>query len=435
MTEPMSEEVARAEIQGMYDAAMQKLMANGARMVIMGGTGTGKTSVINAAFGQAMGSVSHAMPCTQSISHYPPTATCPVQIYDTKGFEPLSDNKDILEDLRSLYEERKRAASQYRPDSPEHHAERLHAVWWVTDVRLEPVLVEKVHDLFGNDMPIFIVVNKCDKSEKEVDEVVATVTSSCRWATAVVPVVATPKNGPLKKKCESCGSGRIMTDEDDKLYVCRNKECPKCREEQTLKPHYGIDELMEKTVTCLPDLVAASFQHVQKEWLGDLDTMADNRIRFYAALALTIGSSPIPFSDFPLLLANETAMFTNLAVLYGVKVDPTSMKEVLSSFHGVAIGAAAGLGLGSLLKLIPGVGSVLGGMADATIAVTVTTAIGFVVKELLRRVRGLAVFGEITSEHFRQVMGVDEMEQLFRQSLTMVRWGGQQGTQRALPMA
>ena len=78
-------------------------------------------------------------------------------IYDTKGFEPLSDNEDIFRDMRKLLADRKAQAMLHHPQSPEYHAERIHAVWWVTAERFEPDCAKKIYETFGEEIPILLL--------------------------------------------------------------------------------------------------------------------------------------------------------------------------------------------------------------------------------------------------------------------------------------
>lgn len=66
----------------------------GPRILIMGASGAGKSSVLNACFGAHVANISHCLPCTQSISYFPATEQCPIHLYDTKGFETQSTNED-----------------------------------------------------------------------------------------------------------------------------------------------------------------------------------------------------------------------------------------------------------------------------------------------------------------------------------------------------
>ena len=319
-------------------------------------------------------------------------------IYDTKGFEPLSDNEDIFRDMRKLLADRKAQAMLHHPQSPEYHAERIHAVWWVTAERFEPDCAKKIYETFGEDIPIFVVVNKCDKAAKIVDDAVQEVVRHCSWARKCVPVVASPQNGPLRKLCSACGEPDIFVNEEGRVFMCSNASCGKKGEKQELREQYGMEGLLEGTVEFLPSLVAHSFLVAQRDYLQDLNDEARKRIMGYTTLAAVIGATPIPFSDFPLLMANEVMMFKDLAQLYDIKVDPKAMKQVILAFSGMSGGALAGLALGSGIKLIPFFGTIFGGATSATIAGTVTYSIGMVLRELLRRVRKQAPFGEVTVE-------------------------------------
>ena len=77
-----------------------------------------------------------------------------------------------------------------------------------------------------------------------------------------------------------------------------------------------------------------------------------------------------------------------------------------------AMGLAGRL-LGSLMKLIPGFGSVIGGVCNAGLASSLTGAMGFLFKEMFKRIRSKALFGEMTFDDFCQVMNVQEQKEFF----------------------
>ena len=66
-----------------------------------------------------------------------------------------------------------------------------------------------------------------------------------------------------------------------------------------------------------------------------------------------------------------------------------------------AIGVGGRL-LGSLMKLIPAFGLVIA--ASLRFASCLTGAMGFLFKEMFKRIRSKAFFGELAFDHFRQVM-------------------------------
>jgi len=147
-----------------------------------------------------------------------------------------------------------------------------------------------------------------------------------------------------------------------------------------------------------------------QDYLQDLNTVARHRIAFYVTAAGAIGATPIPFSDFPLLMANEVALVTNLANVYGLPLNGASIRQWIWALMSTAGVAGAGMAFGSVVKMIPGWGTIAGGATNCLIASSFTFGLGMLAMELFRRVRGLAVHGEITADHFAQVMSVDKQK-------------------------
>ncbi|CAJ1434963.1 unnamed protein product [Effrenium voratum] len=150
----------------LYETA-QQLAERGARIVVLGDRGTGKSSLCNAAFGRQLAQTGVGRSVTQLITLYPATESCPVNLYDTKGFETDGDQ---LEQLKKLVEERRRASERHNVEDPARVSELLHLVWWVVDVisggRFNPGHMQKVCSLLHkNGIPVIIVLNKCDAPE------------------------------------------------------------------------------------------------------------------------------------------------------------------------------------------------------------------------------------------------------------------------------
>jgi len=95
--------------------------------------------------------------------------------------------------------------------------------------------------------------------------------------------------------------------------------------------------------------------------------------------AAAIGASPIPFSDAALLVPVQTGMIMGIAGIYGIHVGKTAISSVAS---GVGISALGKSVAGGLMKLIPGFGSIAGGIINASVAGTITGALGGAFSEL-----------------------------------------------------
>ena len=124
-----------------------------------------------------------------------------------------------------------------------------------------------------------------------------------------------------------------------------------------------------------------------------------------------IGATPIPFSDAALLIPAQLAMLTKITVIFGIDIDANTLKILLSATIGV--GGATLLGraaVTSILKLIPGAGSLVGGVIAAATAMAVTKALGeayikFMEKVWLGEVSLNSNIGEIMGGLFKDELG------------------------------
>ena len=103
-------------------------------------------------------------------------------------------------------------------------------------------------------------------------------------------------------------------------------------------------------------------------------------------------------------------MFTTLAKLYEVQVCLHTAGQLVASLQTIGLGGKL---LGSLMKLIPGFGSAIGGVCNATLASCLTGAMGFLFQEIFKRTRSKALLGEMTFDDFCQVMNVQEQKEVF----------------------
>ncbi|MGK7943670.1 MAG: DUF697 domain-containing protein [Microcystaceae cyanobacterium] len=101
-------------------------------------------------------------------------------------------------------------------------------------------------------------------------------------------------------------------------------------------------------------------------------TEAEKIIRSHVLWAMGGGLIPIPYVDFVAVTAIQLEMLQQLARLYKVPYDQSNGKVFVSALTGTTI---ARLGA-SMLKAIPGVGSVLGGASMSVMSGASTYAVG-----------------------------------------------------------
>lgn len=104
----------------------------------------------------------------------------------------------------------------------------------------------------------------------------------------------------------------------------------------------------------------------------------ESAINYSMLLSGGVGIVPIPLVDFVGVTSIQLALVKQLSSLYGVEYTSSATKRTISALIGGAIPAFGSSTLASWLKLIPGVGSVLGGSAMMLLSGASTYAIGHV---------------------------------------------------------
>lgn len=147
-------------------------------------------------------------------------------------------------------------------------------------------------------------------------------------------------------------------------------------EEGFEQPNYGGAELRQALLDLLPAALAQTLRTLDlaQRNLQDLYARrAQPIILAYTTMAGTAGAVPIPVVDIMLISAVQTKMLYDLARLYGQPLTRQRLGELTGALGVGLLGRQAGR---SLLKLIPGMGSVVGSVAGGALAAGSTYALG-----------------------------------------------------------
>lgn len=115
------------------------------------------------------------------------------------------------------------------------------------------------------------------------------------------------------------------------------------------------------------------------------DQEAEAIIRAHVLWAMGAGLIPIPFVDFAAVTAIQLDMLKDLAVCYGADYSRSSGKSFVSALTGTTFASIGS----SIVKVIPGLGSVLGGVSMSLMSGASTYAVGQVVMTQLAAGRSL----------------------------------------------
>ncbi|MBR5033237.1 MAG: 50S ribosome-binding GTPase [Treponema sp.] len=294
-------------------------------VLIAGTTGAGKSSVINMIFGDDVAVVGTGKPVTQKIDVYENDKT-DVRIFDSKGYEIGAEaDKEFYESVIGLAKQ---------TNNPEN---AIHLIWYcipcngarVTDYDLQAI--QTFHEA---NIPTAVVLTKADlPSESEIK--------------AIRDVL------PNWTK-ESTFELSIKTEE-----------------------YNHLDELITWSINILPEALKDAFIKSQKANLKEKWNKAHSIIVQHTVGAFAVGFTPIPMSDAPLLVANELTLLARILYLYDLGSLSDTLKTMgLSAALGPLLTSGGKAAVGAILKLIPGVGTMVGGMISGAVGAAVTGAFG-----------------------------------------------------------
>lgn len=161
-------------------------------------------------------------------------------------------------------------------------------------------------------------------------------------------------------------------------------------------------------------------RQVQFVELEKVKEEVEKSIRRHVGIAFAVGFTPIPFADGPILLANQAKMLSKAMQRYDLGsltrqiqtiVGALGLGQVVSQFGRYAVSQVA--------KLIPGVGTVAGGVINGAVASAITTALGLTISELSYRVKREMILDPNVSkkELIDRIFTKEEAKQLFDQFL------------------
>lgn len=347
-------------------------------IIVVSKSGVGKSTLINSLFRESFAQTGLGRPVTNEIRKIE-KKDYPLTIYDTPGFElSKGQQSKVKEEIIDLIS--KGIASK-------DINEAIHCIWYCVNVggnrTFDETEVAWLKDLTESNkvaqVPIIVVLTQaCPK--KKAAEMKSLVEKENLDIIKVVPVLAQDMDF-------------------DGEYVAQA---------------YGLDKLIDIMSEALPDELQDTLQNIQKASLEAKKKYAHGVVATAVAAAFGEGFAPIPFSDAILLIPTQVTMIASITVIFGLNIS----KSFITGFVSSTIGAAGTTVLGktvvsNLLKLIPGVGTGVGGMISGTTAGLLTTALGEAYIKVMERVYK----GEIKSEELYTQEGQMIMKKLFKEEL------------------
>lgn len=334
-----------------HDKAIKKAFADKAfvNILLIGATGVGKSSLINAVFGDDVAKVGEGKPVTQHLQKFE-IIQKGLTLWDTKGIE-AADYENTIEQLKKEIED------AFNNDDPKHYP---HIAWLCikeSSKRVEDRELELLSIVKALGIPTVVVFT--DTKFEDGD------------------VFFTNAQQEIDEKYSDFIQSRYVRVNSKEYSIAGNKI-----------PKTGLDDLISMTEKCFPsaDINAkkrlAAFHKAQEvNNKKRLDAMLDEAktvVHWAAAAAGAAGATPIPASDAPIIAGIQSTMIYKINAEFELSMDQSTATSTIAGIMGITALAQVGKTIvANALKFIPGAGSFIGGAISAATAVALTEAVGF----------------------------------------------------------
>jgi uncharacterized protein (DUF697 family)/predicted GTPase len=306
-------------------------------IINIGKTGVGKSTIINSVFCKSLAKTGIGRPVTTHCVAYS-IPDSPITIYDSKGLETSGDNTAILNEIYNRLKLQNSSANT---------KEYIHICWYcVLDDgnrldKNEVEIIKKIRQM----IPVIIVITQSvggTKTSDFINEIKKDFTDNF---IDIIPIMAVPK-------IEESEFGQM-----------------------NIKSH-GLDKLVEKSYELLPESVKKTFAVYQQNSIQLKTKYAFTACTLYSGAVAAAAFQPFPIADAPIMVAIQIAMMVNITACFGLNPSNFNFATVISGLGGPFAAAVVGRTLVSLLKLIPGIGTLAGGTINAATGSSITFAIG-----------------------------------------------------------
>lgn len=326
------EEFTEQTIRGEFKKASDEI--GRFNLAIFGKTGVGKSTLINAIFGKEIAATGIGRPVTPG-RHFYLHETNRLGIVDNRGLEITDEPKRLLAEFARYLDD-----GRGKPLS-----EQVHLVWYCVAApsgRFEAGEEEFVRGLVNLGLPVIVVLTQTRS-----------------------------KDGRLHPAHEQLANH--IAERQLPIYLGRAYPVFALADEFTEQATFGLQELLDATFRVAPSAVEAAITAAQVFDTKRKSDAAHRAITVATTLAAGAGATPIPFSDAALLVPIQLAMMGKIAAVYDIELETATMAALAATTAATQVGRSAA---GSLFKLIPVVGWVVGGAISASVASAITVAMG-----------------------------------------------------------
>lgn len=290
--------------------------------MLAGGTGVGKSSLINKIFGQDVAKEGIGKPVTSLIEKFE-SENLGVILYDSPGYEidKVKQFEDEVIDIKKK--------------------EVVNLVWYCIQASGHRVIdfdIDTIRKFRENNLPVSIVLTKCDLVSEET---------------------AKKFKETINKEIGEIDIYEMSSTVEDEFYT---KE---------------LQRLISDAIKKLPDILRDAFISAQKISLDEKWNRAHSVIVQHVAGAFAVGFVPVPFADAPILVANQMGMIARILYIYDLgRLENMLKGETVSIIIGQLMSNLGKTLAVNILAFIPGIGPLIKGLISGGVATLLTSALG-----------------------------------------------------------
>lgn len=334
---------------------------NNFNIMVLGLTGSGKSTLINTVFGKKVASVGAGKPLTKGIICYKNGSLC---LYDTEGVEIDGKQQERIIDA---------ICATIRSCSRQGLKNQIHMIWYCVDATgriqdIELTLLKRVNQCIKEaqkDIPIIFIITK----PALVNEDEYNIIHKCLYE-SITPIFPKYKDNIIEVQAIPTTVGRGTR--------------------KTTLDSYGLDDLDNCVRRLLPETIRDTYDTYQRINLqAKLDKA--NKILFThyatAGTAIAGGATVLGVDDTWALIGMQLAMFAEIGNIFHFTFDENKIKAALAGSVGVGVAHAVGKTIFHYALAFATGGLSLGAEAAVRVAIadSLTVTIGKAYIELMKK--------------------------------------------------
>jgi uncharacterized protein (DUF697 family)/GTP-binding protein EngB required for normal cell division len=331
-------DLTRPQVENLFEEKLREAFSQLGcfNLAVFGKTGVGKSTLVNAIFGQNVALTGVGRPVTRGLDYYRHPDGF-LGLYDSEGFETGTSGDAILQGLTNVINEQ-------RPDD-----QRIHAAWYLvrwSDRRFENAQQQFVRKIAALGVPVIMVITQVPSRDGAIHP------EALEFADYIASL-----DLPLSPHGRA-----VLTNALEDPF--------------THTPVIGLRTLLDDTYEVIPEVAESALTAAQMLDMERKKKAVSRIVTQAAAIAAGIGAAPIPIADAALLVPNQITMISRITAAYGLP--PNRSKALAAAGSVILTGGATMAGkyaVTTLLRFLPG-GFIVGSAISATVATALTKAVG-----------------------------------------------------------